>query len=118
MALCLVFGPDGIAWVEIASLLNRLARLQPITARIVQSAGQGVWLEKAGDMRPLPEDYSIRGLIGALATEGLVRLPTPLVIIVAIRVLFLQRSHLHGHTVPVRFTPRLFHNLIELSGPN
>ncbi|TKA63741.1 hypothetical protein B0A55_12263 [Friedmanniomyces simplex] len=65
MSLCLVFGPDEIAWADVARYLNNLARLRPVTDRLVQSARQGIWLEKAGEGKPLPEDFSIRGLVWA-----------------------------------------------------
>jgi len=65
MSLCLVFGPDEIAWAEIAGYLNHLARQYPVSSRIVECARQGKWMEKAGDSKPLPEDYSIRGLVWA-----------------------------------------------------
>ncbi|KAK4906608.1 hypothetical protein LTR49_024255 [Elasticomyces elasticus] len=60
---CLGFGADEIAWTDIAGLLNYLTRLQPITPRVLQTAQQRVWLETAGESKPLPEDFSIRGLV-------------------------------------------------------
>ncbi len=65
MSLCLVFGPDEIAWGQVAGYLNQLTRLRPVTDHLIQSARQGIWLEKAGEGKPLPEDYSIRGLVWA-----------------------------------------------------
>ncbi|KAK1055790.1 hypothetical protein LTR33_014048, partial [Friedmanniomyces endolithicus] len=65
MSLCLVFGPDEIVWAQVAGYLNQLTRLRPVTDHLIQSARQGIWLEKAGEGKPLPEDYSIRGLVWA-----------------------------------------------------
>ncbi|TKA65598.1 hypothetical protein B0A55_11135 [Friedmanniomyces simplex] len=65
MSLCLVFGPDEIAWADVAGYLNHLVRLRPVTDRLVQCAKQGIWLKKAGEGKPLPEDFSIRGLVWA-----------------------------------------------------
>ncbi|KAK0302557.1 hypothetical protein LTR01_008693 [Friedmanniomyces endolithicus] len=60
-----LFGPDEIEWALVAGYLNRLAQLQPVTDRMVQCAQQGIWLEKPVEGKPLPEDFSIRGLVWA-----------------------------------------------------
>ncbi|KAK3676092.1 hypothetical protein LTR78_003842 [Recurvomyces mirabilis] len=54
---------EDVAWPLVATYLNRLARLYPITINIIQCAQQGVWPEKAGVAKPLPEDWMIRGLV-------------------------------------------------------
>ncbi|KAK3068969.1 hypothetical protein LTR53_013047 [Teratosphaeriaceae sp. CCFEE 6253] len=65
MSLSLVFGPDEIAWADVARYLNQLAQQYAVTSRLVQSAQRGTWPEKPGEAKPLPEDYSIRGLVWA-----------------------------------------------------
>ncbi|KAK0302739.1 hypothetical protein LTR82_017780, partial [Friedmanniomyces endolithicus] len=65
MSLCLLFGPDEIEWVLVADYLNRLAQLRPVTDHLVQCAQQGLWLKKPEEGEPLPEDFSIRGLVWA-----------------------------------------------------
>ena len=54
---------EDVTWPLVAAYLNHLARLYPITANIIQSTQQGVWLEKADMSKPLPEDWMIRGLV-------------------------------------------------------
>ncbi|KAK4561660.1 hypothetical protein LTR86_004339 [Recurvomyces mirabilis] len=54
---------EEVAWPLVATYLNHLARLYPITPHIIQCAQQGVWPEKAGVSKPLPEDWIIRGLV-------------------------------------------------------
>ncbi|KAK0310398.1 hypothetical protein LTR01_003550 [Friedmanniomyces endolithicus] len=65
MSLCLLLGPDEIAWGLLAGYLNQLTRLRRVTDHLVLSARQGIWLQKAGEGKPLPEDYSTRGLVWA-----------------------------------------------------
>ncbi|KAK5673731.1 hypothetical protein LTR17_027887, partial [Elasticomyces elasticus] len=65
VSLCMAFGPDEIDWVGIAGLLNHLLQLQAIDASVLQAAQRGVWLEQSGTAKPLPEDFSIRGLVWA-----------------------------------------------------
>ena len=56
---------EDVAWPSVATYLNHLSRLYPITTKLVNSAQQGVWPEEAGVSKPLPEDWMIRGLIWA-----------------------------------------------------
>ncbi|KAK1047099.1 hypothetical protein LTR74_017831 [Friedmanniomyces endolithicus] len=65
MSLCLLFGPDEIEWALVAGYLNRLAQLRPVTDYLVQCAQQGLWLKKPEEGEPLPEDFSVRGLVWA-----------------------------------------------------
>ncbi|KAK1041146.1 hypothetical protein LTR74_018637 [Friedmanniomyces endolithicus] len=65
MSVCLLFGPDEIEWALVAGYLNRLARLRPVTDHLVQCAQQGIWLKTPEEGEPLPEDFSIRGLVWA-----------------------------------------------------
>ncbi|KAK3615525.1 hypothetical protein LTR56_026542, partial [Elasticomyces elasticus] len=57
--------PDEIDWFGIAGLLNHVVQLQAIDASVLQAAQRGVWLEQCGTVKPLPEDFSIRGLVWA-----------------------------------------------------
>ncbi|KAK4894523.1 hypothetical protein LTR49_028377 [Elasticomyces elasticus] len=63
--LRMAFKPDETDWVRIAGLLNYLVHLQAIDASVLQAARRGVWLEQSGTAKPLPEDFSIRGLVWA-----------------------------------------------------
>ncbi|KAK5711099.1 hypothetical protein LTR17_018556 [Elasticomyces elasticus] len=63
--LDIAFGPDEIDWVCVAGLLNHLAHLQAVNLSVFESAHRGGWLEQAGTAKPLPEDFSIRGLVWA-----------------------------------------------------
>ncbi|KAK0246844.1 hypothetical protein LTS09_018015 [Friedmanniomyces endolithicus] len=65
MSLCLLFGPDEIKWALVAGYLNGLAQLRPVTDHLAQCAQQGLWLKKPEEGEPLPEDFSIRGLVWA-----------------------------------------------------
>ncbi|KAK0891340.1 hypothetical protein LTR91_024453 [Friedmanniomyces endolithicus] len=65
ISLRLHFAPDEIEWGLVAGYLNHLAQLRPVTDHLVQCAQQGIWLEKAEEGKPLPEDFSIRGLVWA-----------------------------------------------------
>lgn len=61
----MLHGHHGVSWKLLASYLNGLLRLEPLTVRVEQCARTGVSMcrERGGDSRPLPEDYAIRGLV-------------------------------------------------------
>ncbi|KAK0842385.1 hypothetical protein LTS02_016489 [Friedmanniomyces endolithicus] len=65
ISLRLQFGPDEIEWALVAGYLNHLAQLRPVTDHLVQCAQQSIWLKKSEEGEPLPEDFSIRGLVWA-----------------------------------------------------
>jgi len=60
---------EDISWAQLATFLNALERVEPITARVEQCARTGVWIqpekEDGNSKKALPEDYSIRGLVWA-----------------------------------------------------
>jgi len=60
---------EDISWGQLATFLNTLVRVEPITARVEQCARTGVWIqpekEDGNSKKALPEDYSIRGLVWA-----------------------------------------------------
>ena len=53
------------AWVGLCNYLNTLVQHHRITSRTMETARQGNFLvpENSDDIKPLPEDYTIRGLI-------------------------------------------------------
>ncbi|KAK1044505.1 hypothetical protein LTR74_018293 [Friedmanniomyces endolithicus] len=65
VSLRLQFGPNDIERALVAGYLNHLAQLRPVTDHLVQCAQQGIWLKTPEEGEPLPEDFSIRGLVWA-----------------------------------------------------
>lgn len=57
--------PATFSWSGLANYLNLLLQDEPIGARTLQFARQGMFLlpERSEDARPLNEDYTLRGLI-------------------------------------------------------
>ena len=60
-----LMNPERFSWGGLCSLLNMLARQDPISARIVEYARQGTFIvpERGDGVWPLAEDFLIRGLI-------------------------------------------------------
>ncbi|KAK5118395.1 hypothetical protein LTR62_002909 [Meristemomyces frigidus] len=70
-SLSLPIHPKEVSWPLVATYLNHLLRLYPVTAALISSAQRGVWPEKARpELKPLPEDHSIRGLVWAYFEFG------------------------------------------------
>ncbi|KAK1807567.1 hypothetical protein LTR12_018085 [Friedmanniomyces endolithicus] len=65
ISLRLQVGPDETELGLVADYLNHLAQLRPVTDHLIQCAQQGLWLKKPGEGEPLPEDFSVRGLVWA-----------------------------------------------------
>lgn len=63
---------EEVPWGALATFLSHLLRLEPLTQRVEQCARHGVFLysENGGDSQPLPEDYSIRGLVWGYSAFG------------------------------------------------
>ncbi|EMC97267.1 hypothetical protein BAUCODRAFT_575151 [Baudoinia panamericana UAMH 10762] len=68
-ALTSVITLSDFAWSEISELLNRVAQVYPLTLAIMQHAKQGTWpgSEDVLSAMPLPEDWSLRGMIWQFA---------------------------------------------------
>ena len=60
-----LLSPKRFSWGGLSHFLNKLTEIEPITARTMEYARQGIFLtpEKPDDTKPLSEDYLIRGLI-------------------------------------------------------
>lgn len=60
-----LISPDVFCWGELSDYLNKLSQAEPINARTIEFARQGMFLtpERADEARPLSEDFLIRGLI-------------------------------------------------------